>query len=337
MKNLITDLEKMQARIGTVGLKDHGIPWREKRMQAYDLSKILEGAGFQDYAAKARSCGTSLQFGVDLQSNTKKLQAANFCCLRLCPMCAFRKSRKAAFKLSQVMDRAEEIHGVRFLFLTLAMRNVQGPDLGGALDDLAQGWNRLIQQRPIKRAVVGWFRAVEITRNQKRKSKWHGTYHPHIHAILAVKPEYFERKSGLYLTQADLVERWKMALKVDYKPTVNVKVTYQKSTRKDRSEVLEAAKYPTKYTDMTNGKMSEAESIRVVQEYIPALHGRRMTAFGGVLKEIAAELNADTEQDNDLVHIDRDTIREDVFDLLIVYRWSFGAGDYVLTDVQPKE
>ena len=32
------------------------------------------------------------------------------------------------------------------------------------------------------------------------------------------------------------------------------------------------------------------------------------------------------------VHIDQETIRGDVADLIEEYHWHFGAGDYVLTD-----
>ena len=72
MENHITDLERMQARIGTVGLEDNGKPWKEKRAKTVLLSDVLKQAGYDDYSLRAKSCGTSLLFGVDSMKAMKK-------------------------------------------------------------------------------------------------------------------------------------------------------------------------------------------------------------------------------------------------------------------------
>jgi hypothetical protein len=174
----------------------------------------------------------------------------------------------------------------------------------------------------VQRACKGWFRAIEITRGEMG-------YHPHIHAIIAVEPSYFKRKSGLYLTQAEWVRRWQMALKVTYKPIVHIQKT--KGGKGGMGAALEAAKYTTKDSEYIDRNLDEQEGAQIVVDYTKALHKRRLVAFGGCMKEIAAQLGADKD-DGDLVHVDDDGLRDDLAELIEDYGWHFGAGDYILTD-----
>lgn len=285
------------------------------------LARLYEVAGWQDYANKAAACATWLQYGADANGN-RKLQAANFCELRLCPVCTGRRAMKNAAKLSQVMNLTESRHGYQFLFLTLTVENCAGDKLGDTLTVLTKGWDRLVRQRPVMRAVKGWFRAIEITRNAVT-----GEYHPHIHVILAVSMDYKPR-SDLYITQAEWVRRWQMALKVTYKPIVHIQKT--KDKKGGMGAALEAAKYTTKDSEYIDRKLDEKEGAQIVVDYTKALHGRRLVAFGGCMKEIAAQLGADKE-DGDLVHVDDEGVRDDLAELIEDYGWHFGAGDYILT------
>jgi len=314
-----------------VELLEDKFPWAEKRWKAVDLAKIYKHAGYLEYAERAATCASKLQFDGTFDGR-KTLKFANFCQLRLCPMCLARRARKAAFKLSQVMDLVEREHpGCRFLFLTLTIRNVSGCDLSAALGQLTKGWYRLMDLRSVERAIKGWFRAIEITRNGKD-----GTFHPHIHAILVVEPEYFDKKSGLWITQKVWRERWAKAARLNYDPTVDIRITREKKANDDddsasHSATVEAAKYATKDTDYIDPDLSIDVAAQIVTDYTTALHRRRLTAYGGWLKEAARKLDAEhMEDDSDLVHVDDDHIREDLADMILTYNWSFGVGDYIL-------
>lgn len=286
------------------------------------LARLYEVAGWKEHALRAAGCCTWLQYGANAQGE-RKLQAGNFCDLRLCPVCTGRRAMKNAAKLSQVMNLTEARHGYQFLFLTLTTRSICGNNLGAELSVLTQGWDRLIRQRPVARAVKGWFRAIEITRNAAT-----GGYHPHIHAILAVEPEYFKRSSGLYITQADWVARWQKAAQLSYKPVVHIQKT--KDGKGGMGAALEAAKYTTKDSEYIDRDLDEQEGAQIVVDYTKALHKRRLVAFGGCMKEIAAQLGADRD-DGDLVHVDDEGVRDDLAELIEDYGWHFGAGDYILT------
>lgn len=285
------------------------------------LARLYEVAGWQDYALRAAGCCTWLQYGAN-SNGDRKLQAGNFCDLRLCPVCTGRRAMKNALKLSQVMNETESRYGYQFLFLTLTVESCEGDKLGETLTLLTTGWDRLIRQRPVARACKGWFRAIEITHSRELG------YHPHIHAILAVDPGYFKRSSGQYITQAEWVARWQKAAQLSYKPVVHIQKT--KGGKGGMGAALEAAKYTTKDSEYIDRDLDEQEGAQIVVDYTKALHKRRLVAFGGCMKEIAAQLGADRD-DGDLVHVDDEGVRDDLAELIEDYGWHFGAGDYILT------
>lgn len=313
-------------------LEDRRFDWKERKVKTMRLCELYEKAGYPDYAARTRECATFLQFNV-YQGGERRLKTANFCKLRLCPMCIGRRARRATWKLSQVLNLVEAEHGAKFLFLTLTMKNVPGDQLGDALGQLAQSWNRLLDQRQIKRVVKGWFRAIEITRSGKQ-------YHPHLHAILAVEPDYFSResrKSGKYLNQSDLIARWQKALRVDYRPSVRIQTAKGRSGTGEAVKAaggraaVEAAKYAVKDEDYIDPRLQEAEAVRILTDYTHALHRRRLTAFGGWLKDAARALDADDLDDGDLVRTEEETLRDDLIEMVEGFNWHFGAGDFILS------
>jgi len=316
-------------------LEDERFPWAERRRKAVDLAQIYDYAGYRDYAERVGSCATWLQFN-GMFDGSKTLSAANFCQLRLCPMCMARRAKKAVCKLSQVMNAVQAAHGCRYIFLTLTVRNCAGTDLSATMGLLTKGWYRLVDQRAVDRAVKGWYRAIETTRNTEEGSEFYGTFHPHIHAVLAVMPEYFEENSPLYITQLEWRRRWAQAARLDYDPSVDIRATYKRcgSDTDDSasySATVEAAKYATKDKDYIDPRLSMEEAAEVVTVYTEALRRRRLTAFGGWLKEEARRQNVDhMEDDSDLVHIDDNHVREDLADMILTYNWNLGVGDYIL-------
>jgi len=293
-------------------------------------------AGYEDYAERVENCATWLRFGV--VGDVRGLLNANFCKLRLCPMCVARGARVRAQLLSKVMDATQMEHQCQYIFLTLTVQNVPGDKLGEALDTLAAGWHRLMNQKPVVAAVKGWFRAIEITRNNEEGNEWYGTFHPHIHAIWAVEDGYFKKKNGLYLTKDDIIGRWRQSCRLSYDPSVDISQTYEKKRKKKKSTdnqassgaVLEAAKYATKDSDYISDSLSDDEAAQVVSDYTRALHRRRLTAFGGWLKVTAQRLKAGNLDNVDLTQGDDVVIREDLAEVIEEYGWHFGAGDYVL-------
>lgn len=311
-------------------LQDERFAWRERKMKTRRLAELYELAEMDDYATRARTCATWLEYGVNAESGEKHLKAANFCQLRMCPLCIARRAKKSAYRLSRVLEIVEQQHGAKYIFLTLTIENVSGPELGDALALLTKAWDRLCHQRQFQRSVGGWFRAIEITRGSFELDRG---YHPHLHVILAVEPGYFWRSSDLYITQAEWVKRWQKALRVDYKPVVDIRTTKSRGAKDaSASAAAEASKYAVKDEDYIDPELTDDQAVEILVDYTRALRRRRLTAMGGWLKEAARALDMpDDIGDGDLVHLEDETIREDVAELIEVYNWNFGAGDYILT------
>lgn len=303
------------------------VPWKPKKSRALVLAYSFERLGQMKKAARIRDCGSVLTFGVNKETGEQRLHDANFCRERLCPMCSWRRSLKVFHEVSKVMSKAQADNPELVpLFLTLTLRNVPGDKLSETLDTIFDGWKRLGGNpgTRFRRIVPGWFRALEVTYSAKSD-----TFHPHIHAILLVNQDYFKRNSKDYTTTAEWVQMWRRALRLDYDPVCNIQRV------KGKKALNEVSKYTVKDTDYI--RKDPKLTDRLVDILSVALKGRRLYAFGGVLKNIAKALNALEPDSGDLVTIDGETVRPDVAMLLITYRWNFGFKDYVLEEVRESD
>ena len=167
----------------------------------------------QRVAERLRTCATRLIYGIG-EDGKRRLRAANFCRVRLCPICQWRRSLKLYSQMSQAMRYVSSQGAYAYAFLTLTVRNVTLDGLPGALDQICKGFFRLMKYREVKAAVHGWYRGIEITHNLDRNSPEFDTFHPHVHVVLVVKPSYFTSK--YYLSQARWTELWKRATGIDY-------------------------------------------------------------------------------------------------------------------------
>src|SRR5690606_10304521 len=140
---------------------------------------------------------------------------------------------------------------------------------------------------------------LEVTRNQRR-----GDYHPHFHVLLAVKPSYF---GGGYIKQAEWVQLWQEAMRVDYRPVVDVRtVKAKRSSQTVEGAVAEIGKYAVKPSDYLVEDPDEAAAA--VEVLDGALKNRRLVAYGGLFREIRRELHMKDPETADLIEIDEDGI-----------------------------
>lgn len=303
-------------------------PWKKHKTNSQLLSESFKRLDKVNKATNVEGCGSHLRFNVCPSGHEKRLTWANFCRVRLCPMCSWRRSLLIAHQLKEVAHEAVKQKPLRWLFLTLTVRNCEAKDLQDNLTHMMESWHRLIRRKPFKNAIVGWFRGLEITRNT-----FEDTYHPHFHVLLAVEPNYF-RKKDKYLTKDDFAALWQKSLRVDYEPIVDIRIVKNKRNPEKEisilqekgvelgsdgavseselagSAVAELAKYATKaddflvyneyrkkqegkkvvlYPDPRSG-LNEIKTDEVVNVLDAGLSRRRLVAFGGFLKEIWNEL-----------------------------------------------
>jgi len=304
--------------------------WKERKLNTLDLAESYKRLGYKKYY-RVVDCSTFLEFGVTKSSSLKLLQA-NFCKVRLCPMCAWRRSLKIFGQVSKVMDYVEENYDYKYIFLTLTVKNCYGEDLKDTLDLMTRSFNKLNQIKPFKKAIKGYFRSLEITYNKKDN-----TYHPHFHLILAVNKSYFSDTKS-YLSHEDWTNLWKESLKVDYTPIVDVRRIKASDDDTYGKAIAETAKYTVKTNDYLikneEGKINEALTDNVVKTLDKALHRKRLVSFGFIFKEIHKMLKLDDTVDGDLKNTDNDDeIRSDLFSVILRYQWNLGIKNYKLVEI----
>lgn len=297
------------------------VPWRPKKIRTIQLSESMHRLGMNKKANRVWWCGSALAFLENLETGNKKLHSADFCRERLCPMCQWRKSLKVFHQVSKVMDRTQEEHkNLVPLFLTLTMQNCTDGELKEKITDIFQSWNRLLAHRKIKRIVQGWFRALEVTYNKEKD-----TFHPHIHAIILVDKSYFKKDNKDYMQTTDWVQMWRTAMKLDYDPICDIRKVNR--TKGKYKAVAEVAKYTLKDTEFITN--DDELTDKLVEVLSTSLRGRRLYAFGGILKQIAKQIGIEEVAEGDLIHIDDEKIRDDIATALVLYRWNFGLSNYI--------
>jgi len=285
-------------------------PWDVHRGQTDDVAAIYAQAReFERYAARMGECAGILRFAwVDDRKTGEsrlRLREAQFCRVRNCPNCQWRRTLMWAARFYQALPGlVEQYPKARWLFLTLTARNCDVGDLGGELTNMNAAWQRLKERREFAGPVLGWIRTTEVTRGSD------GSAHPHFHVLLMVRPSYFRGQS--YVSQARWVELWQQAGRLGYSPVVDVRTVKPRAIKPGQAPaaaeanglhgvVAEVLKYAVKPCDMTADSAWFLELTRQI-------HRRRFIASGGALKAV---LRPDQESDEDLALTDNEAEDED--------------------------
>ena len=298
-----------------------------KRFFTELLSNSFSRLNLDSRAFRTAVCGTVLAFSHEVTedgiSEHGKLVQANFCRDRLCPLCSYRRSLKIFAQVSKIMTAMPK--DTDYLFLTLTVPNCAPFDLDNTLTKLFKGFDRLMKRRNIKKVVQGFFRALEVTRNDN-----HDTYHPHFHVILAVNKSYF--KSRDYIKQVDWLQMWRDCYGDQSITQVDIRRAKPKKSDVDTlgqmvsdlgSVVAEVAKYTLKSSEYIFSEDPE-KTDRVISVLAGALKNRRLVQYGGIFKKLHKQLNLDDPEDGNLIHVDED-LHPALANIIITYGWSVGV------------
>lgn len=284
------------------------------------LASVYKSIGLNKRSERVAACGTYLEFGY-YDDDSVKLHTANFCKDVLCPVCAWRKSLKM---YSDVYKCVTALNGTyKFIFVTLTIKNCKGSELSNTIDLLQHSYNKLMRTKRMS-FVKGAYKALEITYNNKTNE-----YHPHLHIIFAVAPNYFS--SADYLRTDELVMLWKSALGVSYTPIAYIEnIKAKKGKDALACAVAEVAKYPCKASDYLSN--DDETNKQVVQALSSALAHRRMYEFYGVFSKVRKALKLE-DSENDLIHIDCDSKSNGNLLSYLRFYWDRKLSEYVMYDV----
>ena len=256
--------------------------WTKSHLKAdsVELGDRFEEAGDPNKAKRCRECGSFLAFWVYrhllTEEQRRTLESGNFCGSKWCPMCAMNKQRKLANELKSILKQIEASRPVKYIFLTLTVRNPPLTELNSTLKAMNKAFKLLTKSEEFSSSVLGYIRALEALGGNTQE----GEGHPHFHCLLVVKPSYFKDK---YISQARWSELWRRSLKVDYTPVVDVRRIRQKSAEWSDvdSAIFETLKYLAKPQDIQ--RLSQAD----FEELDRQMRNAKQYTRGGLLKEIA--------------------------------------------------
>ncbi|HDK3539539.1 TPA: protein rep [Staphylococcus aureus] len=256
---------------------------------------------------RIKECNTFLFMVADKTMEKTKLHRSNNCENRFCSICAWKKSRKNALKISVLMQYLREEENKDFVFLTLTAPNVKGEELDDEIKHYNQSFQRLMQRKEVKNAVRGYVRKLEVTYNKERDD-----YHPHFHVILVVDKQYFNNKKQ-YIKRDRWLELWQKSTKNNLITQVDVRKVKATDNKKEVSEI---AKYSAKDSDYL-------EDEKVFDTFYKSLSGKRLIVYSGLFKD-ASKLYENKELEK-YKELDPTQYIYQIF-----YHW--GRQDYVQTE-----
>lgn len=288
-------------------------PWAEKKSRNVELAEVYKKIN-ERKTERLLQCGDFLTFEVD-SAGKKRLKSGNFCRVRLCPLCSWRRSLKIFKQMTAIMSAAAPI-GMEYLLLTLTVKNCVGSELNEQIKAMMSAFSRFRKRKQVESVAKAWYRALEITYNPKTQE-----YHPHFHCIIGVNPSYF-KDTKVYLSQAKWTEIWQKSMRLNYTPICDVR----KIKGDTAKAVAETAKYTVKESDyLLEDKDMTVDVVRTLDE---ALDSKRLVAYGGIFKELHKKLNLDDAVDGDLVRVgDEEKLSEDEKHE-IAFAWSAGLKNY---------
>lgn len=286
-------------------------PWDKHRAEAQSVEKLYESGQYLRYAERIRQCSRFLGFKLSKPNESGeaklKLDQTQFCRVRHCPVCQWRRSLMwyARFlkKLPIVMEKYPKC---RWVFLTLTVKNCPIEDLRETVKHMNLSWKRLCDRKEFP--GIGWVKSFEVTRGDD------DTAHPHFHVLVMVRSSYFTHG---YIKHDKWVELWRSCLRVNYSPSVHIRRvdydsksvtnTVNNNDTEKRLElpidgmvealtpaimlaVLETMKYTVKPSDL----LKTLDPVWLC-ELTKQLHKTRAIAIGGILREYFSE--QETEQE----------------------------------------
>lgn len=257
--------------------------WDSSRAATDIISGYYQDEEYTRYAERTRECAKRLTMRLvtDEQGNSRfNLKSVFLCHVRMCPVCQVCRTRVWNNRFDQGLPKLiDENPTVRFIVLTLTVKNCDIQDLRSTLQTMSGAFAKFMKRAELKRVVLGYARSMEVTKSAT------GQAHPHFHVLLAVKGSYFSRD---YINQSRWSELWRESLEVDYPVVVDVRVAKSKNKElkgRDglKDAVREVAKYTVKVSDLVGDRSVSAQQWLI--QLTNQLHGIKQMNLSGLFRK----------------------------------------------------
>jgi plasmid rolling circle replication initiator protein Rep len=305
--------------------------YRDKKILSDAIARKYDSVN-QKKSNRMRECARILKIGTNKLTGKKTVLKANYCELRLCPVCSYRKSRIEGFRAAKVVHKILTGHEDEYttLVLGLTTRNCSAENLKATIKMQQKGFKSLIHKSgqgrggPLSDIILGYIRTSEVTTAWHLMDEGMG-YHPHIHALVIVPRWYalkiYETDETLKAEIEHLAELYKRTCKLDYTPEVDIRETY--------NTIEHAAKEIIKYTLKT----IDIQSIDILRTYDRELSNLRMIEYGGLMRDAYKDI-VEAEKTEKISKKEEIEMLIANGDLLIeLLKWNYGAKLYELQEI----
>lgn len=312
-KNFIKDLLEDESTAKNANIKAYMFMKKSKSISVSDTT-----------LDRMHNCGKVVKYALDTVNEKKKLLYTETCESRFCARCQKMKSIKLGQKLFTLTNYLKVEKEYRFLFITLTVPNVSKDDLKEEIKEINSAIDKMTQRKKFQQ-FKAYFTKLEITYNRKRND-----YHPHIHLLVAVEKNYFDKRNKDYIKQEELLKHWQSA-KNDYSITqVDIRALKDNNDDKLMKSILELSKYEAKSSDF-------AINQEVFETFYFALKGARMTRFNREYRTLGKLYDVDKYGIFEDYQLEIDECGE--FTCKSISHWQFKTKEYLtnfenLTDAE---
>lgn len=270
-------------------------------------------------AERQLRCAQFLQYAITPGTLEMRLNFATWCRLRSCPVCTYIRSVKLRKKIIPALTTlSREYPEGRFIFLTLTVKNCHQSLLRETVESMQKGWTRFYKRNSTP--FLGFLKTLEVTR--PKECFYAGEYiarlgrkqirrlfeaipsssgfdprlweeypseevHPHYHVLALVDQSYFNEEN--YINHPGWVARWKLAMRLDYMPIVNIRRVYSYG----EDEIVNAGLEATKYV------LSPKDMLDPLAPFIfQQLRGKRLLDVGGIMRNYIQQGVIDSVQES---------------------------------------
>ena len=296
--------------------------WTRYKEIAAKISDKLITIGLKGRGYRMKDCGSFIKYKICPDCGTFYVEKTNLCRDRFCPVCNWRLSLKRYVKMHDVFEIIDQRYPrAIYTMITLTLKNCDREYIDLALDRISEAWHKIYCSKKFRQLVNGYAKSIEITYNRNTHQ-----FHPHLHIIVMWK----DRSHDDYI-----INRW-IKLINKYGPELAVHAAQEGheiyTTEKGGETfgnskfgaILEVFKYAIKNNELEDMPLSDFKAL------LYSVNSRRFISFGGIIKSVAAEVNAleleeISGEDQEITvckkcgNVDLDTM---------LYQWSFGTGKY---------
>lgn len=180
---------------------------------------------------------------------------------------SWKKTLELAFINHRLISEVNRTRQVNWQIIDLGIRHVTAEHINEVLDQMLLGLNRLFKYKKVKQASLGYFRMLDIIKEEEQ-------LHPVIHILMPTIRSYFQGR--YYIKLSEWSSYWRRALDMnpDYNLSLNVNVLNNKSDQQSITGKME------------NGLiLLHNESDKAPARLDDSITSRRMIGYSRLLKE----------------------------------------------------